>query len=89
MSTKTKPAKREPDYGPHAEWKSALVLWGTRNGVRHVVTRAALVGRGVVSKVACGGATSFWIESGTWYGQKGRGHKFCRKCVAWLEARKK
>lgn len=71
-----------PNFGPHAEWKSQAILWVTRDGVLHVARHSATTGRGVVSKIHCGGGSTFWPEATTWYDMKRRGQRFCRKCVA-------
>lgn len=73
-------------FGAHAEWKGRAVIWARRNGVDHVAAVAASLGRGIVSRLLCGGASTMWPTSTTWYSQRRRGQKMCRKCVAKLVA---
>jgi hypothetical protein len=83
--------KAKPNFGKHTEWKSEPVLWVTRDGVLHIARSAAtMLGAnrgGVVSKVLCGGGSTFCPEATTWYDMKRRGHRFCRKCVKALAER--
>jgi hypothetical protein len=60
---------------PVEPWMGRPTLWAERSGIHHVALSAATVGRGVVTRLACGGASTMWgVEVTTWYGQKHRGH---------------
>ena len=69
------------NFGPHRQWKGRAVLWVVRDGVLHVASHAATLGRGIVSKLLCGGASTFFPEGDTWYSMKRQGYRFCRKCI--------
>jgi hypothetical protein len=98
MNTPSSPRHEQHPHSPgwldpHA-WMGRPVMWGIRGGVRHVVTNAAMVGRGVVQKLACGGATNlFGLTLTTYHGMKRLArlgkmppNRFCRRCVKMLEA---
>lgn len=67
-------------------WMARLVLWASRDGVRHVAMSSATTGYGVVSRLACGGATTFWPDAMTWWNVRRHGQPVCRKCAAILRA---
>jgi hypothetical protein len=72
-----------PADEPHEPWKARAVMWGTREGLHHVVSSAAVVGEGVVQVIACGGATTFHgLRISTFYGMRhDRRARLCRRCL--------
>jgi hypothetical protein len=71
----------------HEPWMGRFVLWATVSGVTHVALRSAMVGRGIVSLLACVRSTNMVdIEATTWYAKKRQRPRFCRECLAILRA---
>lgn len=93
MSTVRNQKRGKPEkFGPHEPWKGAAVLWVIRGGVMHVARSSATMftkdRARIVSKILCGGASTFWPVGDTWYSQRRQGKRFCRKCIARLRLTK-
>jgi hypothetical protein len=72
---------------PYAPWMTRWVLWVGQGGSMHVATSVAVVGRGVVSRLACGrGGGALWLEQSTWFWIRGHHPRLCRRCVRALAA---
>lgn len=79
----------QPGFGPLSKikdepWMSEPRLWVTGSGVTHAASCCGMVGRGIVSKLLCGGGSTFWPHGTTYYGARYGKPKlrFCRKCIA-------
>jgi hypothetical protein len=67
-------------------WMIRWVMWESRGGSIHVATHAAVIGTGVVTRLACGGSGWGHPETSTWFYVRGHNPRVCRRCVAALAA---